>query len=126
MEKLSNTLKACGLNVHFAGEVPTQLELSAILDETRGQPIQIPVHPVSCAACRKLATLRSRKGHYGLRWQTMPTLPAPFAVTRTLIHRILTDMLVGKPEQELIKDYTGFATHASEQSSRQEKLLSAH
>ena len=36
------------------------------------------------------------------------------------IHRILTDMLVGKPEQELIKDYTGFATHASEQSSRQE------
>lgn len=29
-------------------------------------------------------------------------------------------MLVGKPEQELIKDYTGFATHASEQSSRQE------
>ena len=38
MEKLSNTLKACGLNVHFAGEVPTQLELSAILDETRGQP----------------------------------------------------------------------------------------
>ena len=75
MEKLSNTLKACGLNVHFAGEVPTQLELSAILDETRGQPIQIPVH---------------------------------------------TGILVGKPEQELIKDYTGFATHASEQSSRQE------
>ena len=31
-----------------------------------------------------------------------------------------TGCLVGKPEQELIKDYTGFATHASEQSSRQE------
>ena len=29
-------------------------------------------------------------------------------------------MLVGRPEEALVKDYTAFATHASEQSSRQE------
>ena len=40
MERLRETLKACGLNVHFQGEVPTQLELSRILDENPR-----PTHP---------------------------------------------------------------------------------
>ncbi len=121
MEKLSNTLKACGLNVHFAGEVPTQLELSPFWTKPAASPSRSRSTPVSCAACRKLATLRSRKAITAWCWQTMPTLPAPIRRYPDLaIHRILTDMLVGKPEQELIKDYTGFATHASEQSSRQE------
>ena len=44
MEKLSATLLACGLNAKFKNPIPTQLELAALLDETRGQPIQIPVH----------------------------------------------------------------------------------
>ena len=121
MEKLSNTLKACGLNVHFAGEVPTQLELSAILDETRGQPIQIPVHTGILRSMQKARYSPESKGHYGLVLADYAHFTSPIRRYPDLaIHRILTDMLVGKPEQELIKDYTGFATHASEQSSRQE------
>ena len=121
MEKLSNTLKACGLNVHFAGEVPTQLELSAILDETRGQPIQIPVHTGILRSMQKARYSPEPKGHYGLVLADYVHFTSPIRRYPDLaIHRILTDMLVGKPEQELIKDYTGFATHASEQSSRQE------
>ena len=121
MEKLSNTLKACGLNVHFAGEVPTQLELSAILDETRGQPIQIPVHTGILRSMQKARYSPEPKGHYGLVLADYAHFTSPIRRYPDLaIHRILTDMLVGKPEQELIKDYTGFATHASEQSSRQE------
>ena len=120
-EKLSNTLKACGLNVHFAGEVPTQLELSAILDETRGQPIQIPVHTGILRSMQKARYSPEPKGHYGLVLADYAHFTSPIRRYPDLaIHRILTDMLVGKPEQELIKDYTGFATHASEQSSRQE------
>ena len=61
------------------------------------------------------------KGHYGLVLADYAHFTSPIRRYPDLaIHRILTDMLVGKPEQELIKDYTGFATHASEQSSRQE------
>ena len=121
MEKLSNTLKACGLNVHFAGEVPTQLELSAILDETRGQSIQIPVHTGILRSMQKARYSPEPKGHYGLVLADYAHFTSPIRRYPDLaIHRILTDMLVGKPEQELIKDYTGFATHASEQSSRQE------
>ena len=44
MEKLMTMLKACAVDVRFKGETPTQLELAALLDKTRGQPIQIPVH----------------------------------------------------------------------------------
>lgn len=84
MEKLSNTLKACGLNVHFAGEVPTQLELSAILDETRGQPIQIPVHTGILRSMQKARYSPEPKGHYGLVLADYAHFTSPFAVTRTL------------------------------------------
>ena len=58
------------------------------------------------------------KGHYGLVLADYAHFTSPIRRYPDLaIHRILTDMLVGKPEQELIKDYTGFATHASEQSA---------
>ena len=118
---VDTALKACGLNVHFAAEVPTQLELSAILDEPRGQPIQIPVHTGILRSMQKARYSPEPKGHYGLVLADYAHFTSPIRRYPDLaIHRILTDMLVGKPEQELIKDYTGFATHASEQSSRQE------
>lgn len=121
MEKLHSTLKACGLNVHFAGEVPTQLELSAILDETRGRPIQIPVHTGVLRSMQKARYSPEPKGHYGLVLADYAHFTSPIRRYPDLaVHRILTDMLVGRPEEELIRDYTGFAAHASEQSSRQE------
>ncbi len=81
MEKLSATLLACGLNAKFKNPIPTQLELAALLDETRDQPIQILCTPVSCAVCRRPATPRSpgplRPGAGGLRplYQPHPPLP---------------------------------------------------
>lgn len=93
----------------------------AILDETRGQPIQIPVHTGILRSMQKARYSPEPKGHYGLVLADYAHFTSPIRRYPDLaIHRILTDMLVGKPEQELIKDYTGFATHASEQSSRQE------
>ena len=121
MEKLSTTLTACGLNVHFKGEIPTQLELAAILDETRDQPIQIPVHTGILRSMQKARYSPEPKGHYGLVLKDYAHFTSPIRRYPDLaIHRILTDMLVGRPEEALVKDYTAFATHASEQSSRQE------
>ena len=121
MEKLSATLLACGLNAKFKNPIPTQLELAALLDETRDQPIQIPVHTGILRSMQKARYAPQPLGHYGLVLADYAHFTSPIRRYPDLaIHRILTDMLVGKPEQELIKDYTGFATHASEQSSRQE------
>lgn len=121
MEKLSATLTACGLNVHFKGEIPTQLELSALLDETRGQPIQIPVHTGILRSMQKARYAPEPKGHYGLVLADYAHFTSPIRRYPDLaIHRILTDMLTGKPEERMVKDYNEFATHASEQSSKKE------
>ena len=121
MEKLSNTLKACGLNVHFAGEVPTQLELSAILDETRGQPIQIPVHTGILRSMQKARYSPEPKGHYGLVLADYAHFTSPIRRYPDLaIHRIMTDLLKGTEKETMILRYTDFAERASKQSSERE------
>ncbi len=121
MEKLSATLLACGLNAKFKNPVPTQLELAALLDETRDTPIQIPVHTGILRAMQKARYAPQPLGHYGLVLADYAHFTSPIRRYPDLaIHRILTDMLNGKPEKRLVKDYNEFATHASEQSSRQE------
>ena len=121
MEKLRATLTACGLNAHFANEIPTQLELSALLDETRDQPIQIPVHTGILRSMQKARYAPEPKGHFGLVLADYAHFTSPIRRYPDLaIHRILTDMLVGTPENQLVKNYNEFATHASEQSSRKE------
>ena len=121
MEKLSATLLACGLNAKFKNPVPTQLELAALLDETRDTPIQIPVHTGILRAMQKARYAPQPLGHYGLVLADYAHFTSPIRRYPDLaIHRILTDMLTGRPQERLVRDYNEFATHASEQSSRQE------
>ena len=123
MEKLKATTEACGLHVHFAGDIPTQLELSALLDETRGQPIQIPIHTGVLRSMQKAKYSPEPKGHFGLALTDYAHFTSPIRRYPDLaIHRILTDMLLGTPEKQLIKNYTEFAARASEQSSQQEVI----
>lgn len=121
MEKLSATLLACGLNAKFKNPIPTQLELSALLDETRDTPIQIPVHTGILRSMQKARYAPQPLGHYGLVLADYAHFTSPIRRYPDLaIHRILTDMLTGKPQERLVKDYNEFATHSSEQSSRKE------
>jgi len=121
MEKLAATLRACGVNFQFKKEIPTQLELAALLDETRGQPIQTPVHTGVLRAMQKARYAPQPLGHYGLVLADYAHFTSPIRRYPDLaIHRILTDMLAGAGQTRLVKDYNEFATHASEQSSRQE------
>lgn len=121
MEKLSATLLACGLNAKFKKPVPTQLELSALLDETRDTPIQIPVHTGILRAMQKARYAPQPLGHYGLVLADYAHFTSPIRRYPDLaIHRILTDMLNGASGERLVKDYNEFAAHASEQSSKQE------
>ena len=121
LEKLMTMLKACGLDVRFKGETPTQLELAALLDKTRGEPIQIPVHTGILRSMQKAKYSPEPKGHFGLVLEDYAHFTSPIRRYPGLaIHRILTDMLLGESTQQLTAQYQDFAARACEQSSRKE------
>lgn len=121
MEKLSATLLACGLNAKFKNPIPTQLELAALLDETRGQPIQIPVHTGILRSMQKARYAPQPLGHYGLVLADYAHFTSPIRRYPDLaIHRILSELLLGASANQLNADFGEFAQRTSEQSSKQE------
>ena len=121
MEKLSATLLACGLNAKFKNPIPTQLELAALLDETRGQPIQIPVHTGILRSMQKARYAPQPLGHYGLVLADYAHFTSPIRRYPDLaIHRILSELLLGASANRMNADFGEFAQRASEQSSKQE------
>ena len=123
MEKLSATLLACGLNAKFKNPIPTQLELAALLDETRGQPIQIPVHTGILRSMQKARYAPQPLGHYGLVLKDYAHFTSPIRRYPDLaIHRIMTDLLKGTEKETMILRYTDFAERASKQSSEREVI----
>uniref|UniRef100_UPI0040262A01 ribonuclease R n=1 Tax=Gemmiger formicilis TaxID=745368 RepID=UPI0040262A01 len=123
MEKLSATLLACGLNAKFKNPIPTQLELAALLDETRGQPIQIPVHTGILRSMQKARYAPQPLGHYGLVLADYAHFTSPIRRYPDLaIHRIMTDLLKGTEKETMILRYTDFAERASKQSSEREVI----
>ena len=121
MEKLSATLLACGLNAKFKNPIPTQLELAALLNETRGQPIQTPVHTGILRSMQKARYAPQPLGHYGLVLSDYAHFTSPIRRYPDLaIHRILSEMLLGASADRISKDFNEFAQRASEQSSKKE------
>ena len=121
MEKLSATLLACGLNAKFKNPIPTQLELAALLDETRGQPIQIPVHTGILRSMQKARYAPQPLGHYGLVLAAYAHFTSPIRRYPDLaIHRIMTAQLKGMDKDTMVLRYSDFAEKASKQSSERE------
>ena len=123
LERLHNLLQACGINDHFAKDVPTPKELSAILEGVRGTPYEQIINTGMLRCMSKALYEEKPKGHYGLVLKDYAHFTSPIRRYPDLaIHRIMTDMLKGTEKETMILRYTDFAERASKQSSEREVI----
>jgi len=121
LERLHALLQACGINDHFAKDVPTPKELSAILEGVRGTPYEQIINTGMLRCMSKALYEEKPKGHYGLVLKDYAHFTSPIRRYPDLaIHRIMTDMLKGTEKETMILRYTDFAERASKQSSERE------
>ena len=123
LERLHTLLQACGINDHFAKDVPTPKELSAILEGVRGTPYEQIINTGMLRCMSKALYEEKPKGHYGLVLKDYAHFTSPIRRYPDLaIHRIMTDMLKGAEKETMILRYTDFAERASKQSSEREVI----
>ena len=121
LERLHALLQACGINDHFAKDVPAPKELSAILEGVRGTPYEQIINTGMLRCMSKALYEEKPKGHYGLVLKDYAHFTSPIRRYPDLaIHRIMTDMLKGTEKETMILRYTDFAERASKQSSERE------
>ena len=123
LERLHSLLQACGINDHFAKEVPTPKELSAILEGVRGGPYEQIINTGMLRCMSKALYEEKPKGHYGLVLQDYAHFTSPIRRYPDLaIHRIMTAQLKGTDKDTMILRYTDFAERASKQASEREVI----
>ena len=123
LERLHALLQACGINDHFAKDVPTPKELSAILEGVRGIPYEQIINTGMLRCMSKALYEEKPKGHYGLVLKDYAHFTSPIRRYPDLaIHRIMTDLLKGTEKETMILRYTDFAERASKQSSEREVI----
>ena len=123
LERLHALLQACGINDHFAKDVPTPKELSAILEGVRGTPYEQIINTGMLRCMSKALYEEKPKGHYGLVLKDYAHFTSPIRRYPDLaILRIMTDLLKGTGKETMILRYTDFAERASKQSSEREVI----
>ena len=123
LERLHALLQACGINDHFAKDVPTPKELSAILEGVRGTPYEQIINTGMLRCMSKALYEEKPKGHYGLVLKDYAHFTSPIRRYPDLaIHRIMTDLLKGTDKDTMILRYTDFAERASKQASEREVI----
>ena len=121
LERLHTLLQACGINDHFAKDVPTPKELSAILEGVRGGPYEQIINTGMLRCMSKAVYEEKPKGHYGLVLQDYAHFTSPIRRYPDLaIHRIMTAQLKGIDKETMVLRYSDFAEKASKQSSERE------
>lgn len=123
LERLHALLTACGINDHFAKEVPAPKELSAILEGVRGTAYEQIINTGMLRCMSKAQYEAKPKGHYGLVLKDYAHFTSPIRRYPDLaIHRILTDLLSGTDKETMTLRYADFADQAAKQSSEREVI----
>lgn len=123
LERLHALLTACGINDHFAKDVPAPKELSAILEGVRGTAYEQIINTGMLRCMSKAQYEAKPKGHYGLVLKDYAHFTSPIRRYPDLaIHRILTDLLSGTDKETMTLRYTDFAEQAAKQSSEREGI----
>ena len=123
LERLHGLLQACGVNDHFAKDVPTPKELSAILEGVRGTPYEQIINTGMLRCMSKALYEEKPKGHYGLVLKDYAHFTSPIRRYPDLaIHRIMTDLLRGTDKDTMILRYSEFAEDVSKQASEREVI----
>lgn len=123
LERLHALLTACGINDHFAKNVPAPKELSAILEGVRGTAYEQIINTGMLRCMSKAQYEAKPKGHYGLVLKDYAHFTSPIRRYPDLaIHRILTDLLSGTDKETMTLRYTDFAEQAAKQSSEREVI----
>lgn len=123
LERLHALLTACGINDHFAKDVPAPKELSAILEGVRGTAYEQIINTGMLRCMSKAQYEAKPKGHYGLVLKDYAHFTSPIRRYPDLaIHRILTDLLSGTDKETMTLRYTDFVEQAAKQSSEREVI----
>ena len=123
LERLHALLQACGINDHFAKDVPTPKELSAILEGVRGTPYEQIINTGMLRCMSKALYEEKPKGHYGLVLKDYAHFTSPIRRYPDLaIHRIMTAQLKGTDKDTMILRYSEFAEDVSKQASEREVI----
>lgn len=123
LERLHALLTACGINDHFAKDIPAPKELSAILEGVRGTAYEQIINTGMLRCMSKAQYEAKPKGHYGLVLKDYAHFTSPIRRYPDLaIHRILTDLLSGTDKETMTLRYTDFAEQAAKQSSEREVI----
>ena len=123
LERLHALLTTCGINDHFAKDVPAPKELSAILEGVRGTAYEQIINTGMLRCMSKAQYEAKPKGHYGLVLKDYAHFTSPIRRYPDLaIHRILTDLLSGTDKETMTLRYTDFAEQAAKQSSEREVI----
>ena len=121
LDRLKSLLNACHVPVTFATEAPSQKQMSAILDSTRGTPVERAVHTGVLRSMAKARYEAKPLGHYGLALEDYCHFTSPIRRYSDLaVHRILTDLVNGEPANVVAARYEEYAAEAARQASSQE------
>lgn len=121
VERLKKSLELLGISPDFKGEKPTALELSALLEKTRGTPLETVVHLNVLRTMAKAVYSTKPNGHFGLALKDYAQFTSPIRRYPDLaIHRVLSDCVLGKTKEELDKTYAAFMQQAASATSAAE------
>ncbi len=125
VEKLKTILGALGVPFHFEKLTPAQTELAALLDATRGTPLEPAVHSAILRTQAKAVYSAEPTGHYSLALADYAHFTSPIRRYPDLaIHRILSTFLENGADN-CRRRFADFAPRSAEAASQRELAATA-